>query len=254
MNPLVVEELTLHYDKVLSLWNLSLSIEKGSLVGIMGPNGAGKSSFIKAALGLVKPSSGKVLFWGKDIVKVRKHIAYIPQKEAIDWTFPITALEVVLMGRYHKMGFWKRARKADRIEAERALDQLGLYHLKDRQIADLSGGQQKRVFIARALAQEAEMYFLDEPFQGVDVETEKTVIKLLKELTSKGVTICVVHHDVTTAAAYFDQLILLHTSLLAMGPPKEVLSSENITALYRNHHDLFEEVKQRFSQKLQGAP
>lgn len=252
MNPFSVEHLTLHYEKTPCLWDVSLSVEKGSLVGIIGPNGAGKSSFLKASLGLVKPSCGKALFWNKPFSQMAKKVAYIPQKEEIDWSFPITVLEVALMARYHKMGFWKRPRKADFLAVEEALEKVGMYPFRNRQIKELSGGQQKRVFLARALVQEAELYFLDEPFQGVDIETEKTLVCLLKKLAKKGKTILMVHHDLHNASSYFDQLILLNTSLVAFGPSEEVLTKQYLSKLYSKNHELFEELFALSSKKMQG--
>ena len=173
----VCQGLTVHYGATLSLWNLSFSVDQGGLIGIIGPNGAGKSSFIQAAMGQIQPSSGKVLFWGHPLSHVAEKVTYMPQKGSIDWNFPITVFDVVLMGRYHKMRFWKRPRKADLLLAEEALEKVGMHPLKDKQIGELSGGQQKRVFFARALVQGGKIKFLDDTFQGVDLETE-TIIKL----------------------------------------------------------------------------
>ncbi len=246
------ENLTLHYDKQPVLWDLSLKVMPGRLVGIVGPNGAGKSSLLKSALGIVKPISGRALFWGKPAHLVREKIAYIPQKGSIDWDFPITAFEVVLMGRYGKMGFFKRPRRADILAAKEALEKVGMSAYADRQISQLSGGQQQRLFLARALAQNAEVYLMDEPFQCVDITTEKAMIKLLRELKSSGKSIFIVHHDVTTLRDYFDEVILLNTSLIAHGPVEDVLTEENMERTYQKSHCLFVEAKELSTKKTKG--
>lgn len=253
MNPFFCERLTVHYEKTLCLWNVSFATPAGQLIGIIGPNGAGKSSFIKAVMGLLSPTDGQVLFWGRPLEEVSEKIAYIPQKESIDENFPITVADVVLMGRYHKMGFWKRARKADLLSAEESLEQVGMIAYKDRQIGELSGGQQKRVFLARALVQEADLYFLDEPFQGVDAETETTIMSILQDLAAQGKTIFVVHHDLHTVKRYFQSLLLLNTSLVGFGPYEEVFTEENLKRLYKKNPFLFEEATALCQKNYEGA-
>jgi len=246
------ENLTLHYDKQPVLWDLSLKVMPGKLVGIVGPNGAGKSSLLKSALGIVKPISGRALFWGKQADQVREKIAYIPQKGSIDWDFPITAFEVVLMGRYAQMGFFKRPRRADILATKEALEKVGMSAFADRQISELSGGQQQRLFLARALAQNAEVYLMDEPFQCVDITTEKAMIEILRALRSAGKSILIVHHDLSTLSEYFDEVILLNTSLIAHGPVDSVLTEENMERTYQKSHCLFVEAKELSSKKTKG--
>ena len=226
------KNLTVDYGQLSVLWDISFAVPSGSLVGVIGPNGAGKSTFLKTALGLVKPITGQVTFFGKPFSEVRSQIAYVPQRSSIDWEFPITVLEVVLMGRYGKLGWLKWPKKADRQAAMNALKTLEIDQLADRQIDQLSGGQQQRVFIARALLQDAEIYLLDEPFVGVDMATKKTCLQLLKTLRKQGKTLFVVHHDLETVQDDFDHVVLLNTSLIAVGPTENVFTSENIARTY----------------------
>lgn len=244
MHPaLKVEYLSVNYDQTPVLWEIAFEIPPGRLVGIIGPNGAGKSTLLKALLGMVKPLSGKVEFFGLPLKKMKETIAYVPQRTSVDWDFPITVLEVVLMGRYHKLGLFKWAGKADRVAALKALEMVGMDQFADRQISELSGGQQQRVFIARALCQEAEMYFMDEPFAGVDMATEKMIILLLNELKAKGKTLFIVHHDLNTVEQYFDYVVLLNTCLIAYGPTPEEFNAENIRRAYGKSSVLLEESK-----------
>ncbi len=247
-----IENLTLSYDKTCVLWDVNIKMDSSQLVGIIGPNGAGKSTFLKAVLGIVKPISGTIRLWGQSIEAVRKKIAYVPQKESIDWDFPITAYEVVLMGRYHRMGFLKKPRNSDKMAAMEALDRVGMKAFAKRQIAELSGGQQQRLFLARALVQDAEMYFMDEPFQCVDISTEKTIMDLLRELKKAGKTIFVVHHDISTLREYFDSLILFNTSLIAYGPTTDVLTKQNIKKAFSKAHVVFDETTELSSKKIKG--
>lgn len=226
------ENLTIHYGKAASLWDISFQIPPGTVVGILGPNGAGKSTLLKAILGMVKPFSGKISSSGK--------IAYIPQRESIDWDFPITALEVVLMGRYGKLGVFGRLRKADRESARAMLDLVGMSAFADRQIGQLSGGQQQRLFIARALLQDADLLLLDEPFAGVDFGTEKALMEILKKQAQGGKTVLIVHHDLPTVKEYFDWAVLLNTRLIACGPVSEVFGKEQLRSTFRGQA-LFDE-------------
>ena len=207
------ESLHVNYGKTAVLWDVSFKIPKGCIIGMLGPNGAGKSTLFKAILGLVKPLSGKIDLLGGSLVSdVRQKIAYVPQRESIDWDFPITAEEVVLMGRYGRLGFFGRVRKADREAAANALDLVGMLPLAKRQISQLSGGQQQRLFIARALVQDADLFLLDEPFAGVDMGTEKAIMEILRAQRRKGKTILIVHHDLTTVEEYFEWALLQHTA------------------------------------------
>jgi manganese/zinc/iron transport system ATP- binding protein len=223
------------------LWDLSFQIPQGLLVGIIGPNGAGKSTLLKAALGLVKPLSGKISLLGSSFSKVRQRVAYVPQRESVDWDFPITAFELVLMGRYGRLGLFGAPRKADREAAMTALEQVGMASFADRQIGRLSGGQQQRLFLARALVQNADLILLDEPFTGVDLATEKAIMDLLRAQKEKGKTILIIHHDLDSVPDYFDWAILLNFRLFGCGPIKEVFTPENIAKTFGKGQLLFDE-------------
>ena len=247
-----VQDLTVNYDKNLVLWDISFSITSPQLIGIIGPNGAGKSTLLKTALGMIKPLSGCIRFWQKPFSFVRKKIAYVPQKESIDWNFPITAFEVVLMGRYGKLKFLQRPREVDKKAVQHVLKRVGLTEFQNRQISELSGGQQQRLFLARALVQEADLYLLDEPFQGVDMATEKTIMDILKKLRDEGKTIFVVHHVLLSLEHYFDYLIMLNTRLVAHGPIEKVLLEENFLRTYGKNPFLFDEAASLSLRKRQG--
>lgn len=247
---LEVENLNVNYGKTPVLWDISLTIPQGKLVGIIGPNGAGKSTFLKAILGLTPLLSGRISLFGSCLKKER--VAYVPQRGSVDWDFPITALEVVLMGRFGKLGLFKRPRQADRLAALEALSLVGMADLKDRQIGHLSGGQQQRLFIARALLQNADVLFLDEPFAGVDLSTEKAMIALLKEQKGKGKTIFIVHHDLPTVSQYFDWSILLNTRLIAAGPVQEVVTQDNLAYAFGKNQALFEEAARLSAESTSG--
>lgn len=232
IHALQVEHLTVSYEKNAVLWDLNFTVPSGKLVGIIGPNGAGKSTFLKSCLDLVKPVSGKIAFFDKPFKECKKQIAYVPQRSSVDWDFPITVFEVVLMGRYNRLSFFKRARSSDKQAALEALNMVGMASFADRQISQLSGGQQQRVFIARALLQDAEIYLMDEPFAGVDVKTEKELISLMQNLQKKGKTLFIVHHDLASVENYFNWVILLNTCLVASGPVKEIFHPQNIMRCY----------------------
>jgi manganese/zinc/iron transport system ATP- binding protein len=247
------ESLHVNYGKTAVLWDVSFKIPKGCIVGMLGPNGAGKSTLFKAILGLVKPLSGKIDLLGGSLVSdVRQKIAYVPQRESIDWDFPITAEEVVLMGRYGRLGLFGRVRKADREAAANALDLVGMLPLAKRQISQLSGGQQQRLFIARALVQDADLFFLDEPFAGVDMGTEKAIMEILRAQRRKGRTILVVHHDLTTVEEYFEWALLLNTRLIACGPLAEVFTKENLTRTIGKGQMLFDEAADSLRKRQSG--
>lgn len=214
------------------LYGIDCCIPSGALVGILGPNGAGKSTLLKAALGLVKPSGGYVQMFGKPHHKVKSRVGYVPQRESIDWDFPVSVMDVVMMGRYGKLGLFRRPGDEDRAIARRSLERVQMLDYADRQIANLSGGQQQRVFLARALAQDCDLYMMDEPFAAVDAATERAVIELLREMTAAGKTVLVVHHDLITAPNYFDHLMLLNLRLVAFGKTKEVWTQENLSLTY----------------------
>lgn len=249
---LKVEQLTVNYDKTPVLWDINFAIPAGISVGIIGPNGAGKSTLLKALLGMIRPLSGKMEFFGKPFKSARKRVAYVPQRSSVDWDFPITVLDLVLMGRYGHFGLFKRPTLADREGARRALERVGMLAFSDRQIRELSGGEQQRVFIARALFQDADVYFMDEPFAGVDAATEKAVILLLEKLKEMGKTLFIVHHDLHTVEQYFDWVILLNTCLIAYGPVKEVFHKDNILRTYSHGSALLDEAVRISQTKTSG--
>ena len=225
-------DLTVSYDKKPVLWNIDMDLPQGAIVGIIGPNGAGKSTLIKAAMGLLPLGSGYVRLFDQPLEEVRHRVSYVPQRESVDWDFPISVMDVVLMGRYAHIGLMQRVRRSDREVALHALRKVGMETYKDRQIAQLSGGQQQRVFLARALAQEADLYFMDEPFAGVDAATEVAILTIMREMTDRGKTVVVVHHDLQSAAEFFDWVVLLNLRLIAAGPIAEVFTAENLQETY----------------------
>ncbi|HEY3429960.1 MAG TPA: metal ABC transporter ATP-binding protein [Cyclobacteriaceae bacterium] len=229
---LEVHDLTVAFDRKPVLWNIDLMLPQGKLIGIIGPNGAGKSTLIKSVMGLLPLSSGFVKVFDKPLNEVRDQISYVPQRESVDWDFPASVMDVVLMGRYSKIGLFKRPRKADRDVALDCLRKVGMEAYANRQISQLSGGQQQRTFLARALAQQANLYFMDEPFAGVDAATEKAIIDLLQEMTSANKTVIVVHHDLQSVTQYFDWVILLNTRLVASGPTSSTFTQANLQETY----------------------
>jgi manganese/zinc/iron transport system ATP- binding protein len=239
--PLSIDDLTVAYDRKPVLWDIDLDIPEGQLTGIIGPNGAGKSTLIKAALHLMPTVSGRVLIYGKPYARQRHLVAYVPQRESIDWDFPVSALDVAVMGRYGKVGWLRPVRRTDRDAAMEALTRVGMADFADRQISQLSGGQQQRVFLARALAQDACIYLMDEPLAGVDAATEQTIIALLRELGSQGRTVLVVHHDLQTVPHYFDQVILLNMRVVAAGPTATTFTRDNLEKTYGGRLTLLDE-------------
>ncbi|MBD1395969.1 metal ABC transporter ATP-binding protein [Pontibacter sp. JH31] len=232
-NPVVeVHDLTVSYDRKPVLWGIDLTLPAGALVGVIGPNGAGKSTLIKAMMDLLASSSGYVRIFDQPLKQVYNRISYVPQRESVDWDFPASVFDVVLMGRYGKLGLFKRPRKADKDAAMEALEKVGMQSYADRQISQLSGGQQQRVFLARALAQNADIYFMDEPFAGVDIATETAIIQLLRQMRDEGKTVIVVHHDLQSASEYFDWVVLLNMRLVASGPTEKVLTQELLEQTY----------------------
>jgi len=242
LTALEVHDLTVAFDRKPVLWDIDITIPKGKLVGIIGPNGAGKSTLIKAIMGIIPLSSGYVNVFDKPLKVVRKQISYVPQRESVDWDFPASVMDVVLMGRYSKLGLFKRPRKADRDVAMDCLKKVGMEAYSNRQISQLSGGQQQRTFLARALAQQADIYFMDEPFAGVDAASEKAIISLLREMTNSGKTVIVVHHDLQSVTQYFDWVILLNTRLIASGPTNTTFTQANLQETYGGKLTLFADV------------
>jgi len=230
--PISIKGLSVSYDRKRVLTNIFLDLEKGKIHGVVGPNGAGKSTLFKAVLGLIETNSGTIEINGGDIKSQRKTLAYVPQKNNVDWSFPAVVFDIVLMGRYPHKKMFQRLSPNDNAIAMEALKEVGIEHLKERQIGELSGGQQQRVFLARALCQQAEVFLLDEPFVGVDVTTEKKIIQILKSLASQGKTLLVVHHDLSTVNQYFDNVILLNQRLVAYGDVETTFTQENIAKAY----------------------
>ncbi|MBI3900699.1 MAG: metal ABC transporter ATP-binding protein [Chlamydiia bacterium] len=247
------ENLHVHLGKKVALWDVSFQIPKGLLVGVLGPNGAGKSTLFKSALGLIAPVSGKIEILGSTISKVRRRVAYVPQRESIDWDFPITAGDVVLMGRFGKIGLFGSPRKADMEAKEYAMQKLGVAHLDGKQIGELSGGQQQRLFIARALLQDADLLFLDEPFVGIDATTEKVIVDLLQELKNRGKTIFLIHHDLSQLERYFDWTLLLNTRLIACGPTATTATPDLLAKAFGKKEALFDEASIALAKNLTGS-
>ncbi|MFA0963694.1 metal ABC transporter ATP-binding protein [Roseivirga sp. BDSF3-8] len=248
-NPILeVHDLTVSYHRKPVLWGVDVSLPAGSLVGIVGPNGAGKSTLIKAIMGLVPASSGFIKLFDQPLDDVRQKISYVPQRESVDWDFPASAMDVVLMGRYAKIGLMRSPRKADKEMAMECLRKVGMENFAKRQISQLSGGQQQRVFLARALAQEADLYFMDEPFAGVDAATEKAIITLLKEMSRENKTVVVVHHDLQSVSTYFDWVILLNMRLVASGPVDEAFTPALLEETYGGRLTLLTEVSELMKQ------
>lgn len=233
---IAIKDLTVAYDIKPVLWDIDLNIEKGTLLAIVGPNGAGKTTLIKAILNLIKPITGTISYFGKPYKDMYKKISYVPQRGSVDWDFLTTVYDVVLMGTYGALGWFKRPKNKEKKRALEALSKLGILEYKDRQISELSGGQQQRVFLARALVQDADIYFLDEPYQGVDAKTEKVIADTLKALKSAGKTIIVVHHDLKTVPLYFDSVALINKEIIAYGKIDEVFTSANIKKTYAEHN------------------
>ncbi len=229
---LQVTDLTLAYAEKPVLWDIDLDVPSGVLMAIVGPNGAGKTTLIKSVLGLLKPAAGRVSIYGKAVETQRHRIGYVPQRGSVDWDFPTNVLDVVMMGRYGKLGWLKRPSKQDRELALSALRKVEMEKFASRQISQLSGGQQQRVFLARALVQDADIYFMDEPFQGVDAVTERAIIQILRDLRQSGKTVIAVHHDLQTVPEYFDWVMLLDVKRIASGPVKDVFTNENLRRAY----------------------
>ncbi len=229
---LSIQDLTVAYDSKPVLWDLDMEVPQGVLMGIVGPNGAGKSTLIKASLDLLPRAAGSVRFFGREYRKVRERIAYVPQRGSVDWDFPTTVLDLVIMGLYGKIGWFLPPNRSQKKLALHALEQVGMQDFAHRQISRLSGGQQQRAFLARALVQDADIYFMDEPFAAVDALTEKAILTILQDLRSRKKTVIVVHHDLQTVADFFDWVALLNVTLFAVGPISQVFTDELIESTY----------------------
>lgn len=227
-----VMDLTVAYRDKPVLWDVDMSVQRGVLMAIVGPNGAGKTTLIKAILGLVDISAGRVLIGGRPYEQQRRRVAYVPQRGSVDWDFPTTVLDVVMMGRYGELGWIKRPGARERQAAAEALEKVAMSDYANRQISQLSGGQQQRVFLARSLVQDADVYLMDEPFQGVDATTERAIVTLLQDLRDSGATVVCVHHDLQTVTEYFDSVTLLNVRRIASGATNDVFTEENLRATY----------------------
>ena len=242
--PLAIDDLTVAYDRRPVIWDVEFEIPPGALVGIVGPNGAGKSTLLRAVMDLVPRASGRVSVFGKSYRENRQRVGYVPQRESVDWDFPIDALDVVTMGLYGQLGWFRPVGRRQRDAAMQALEKVGIAELAHRQISQLSGGQQQRTFLARALVQDADLYLMDEPFAAVDASTELAIVELLREMKRNGKTAVVIHHDLQTVPEYFDYVVLLNMRVVANGPVDEVFNTENLQKTYGGRLTLLEEVSE----------
>lgn len=245
-----IHDMTVAYDRRPVLWDVDTSIPAGNLVGVLGPNGAGKSTLLKAVMGLLPLASGEVRIFDESLDGNRRRVAYVPQRESVDWDFPTDVLDVVMMGRYGTLGMFKRPGSRDREIALECLSKVGMASFAKRQISQLSGGQQQRVFIARALAQNADIYLMDEPFAGVDAATERAIITLLQELREQGKTVLAVHHDLQTVPEYFDWLLLVNMRLVAAGPTEDVFTREILAQTYGGRLSILSDAAALMEQKV----
>ena len=247
-HPLQARDLTVAYDARPVLRSVSFELEKGHMLGVVGPNGAGKSTMLKALLGLLDPDYGSVRVFGRPVDEVRDRIAYVPQTEAVDWDFPVTVAEVVLMGRQPNKGWFGRPNRDDRELAAEALDRVGMTQYAKRHIRQLSGGQQRRVFLARALCQGADLLLLDEPFAGVDAATEKAIFALIDQMADEGRSLLIVNHDLSILGN-FDRVMLLNQRVIAFGPPDDVVTEDNLRATYGGRLSLLDEADLTLAQR-----
>jgi len=251
-SPLSIHDLTVAYHRKPVLWDVDLEVGAGKLIGIVGPNGAGKSTLIKAVLDLLPRASGKVRIFGKSYKESRARVGYVPQRESVDWDFPVSALDVVTMGRYRKIGWFRPVTRSHKQAAMEALDRVGIAHLAHRQISQLSGGQQQRTFLARALVQDADLYLMDEPFAAVDAATETAIVGLLQELRERGKTCLVVHHDLQTVREYFDEVILINMRIVAHGSTETTFTEENLRKTYGGKLTLLGEAAEANARQAAG--
>jgi len=241
--------LTVSYNRRPVLWNVDFELPTGKIIGIIGPNGSGKTTLLKAIMGLVPTSSGYVKIFDQDLNDVRSRVSYVPQRESVDWDFPASVMDIVLMGRYKKNNLFKRISKADRDIAAEALEKVNMLEFSKRQISQLSGGQQQRVFIARSLAQGADIYIMDEPFVGVDAATEEAILKLLSDMKEDGKTVVVVHHDLQTAKDFFDWIVLLNTRMVAAGPIEDIFNETLLQEAYGGKLNVLSQVGDLMKEK-----
>ncbi len=247
--PLRIRDLNVAYERKMVLWDVGFDVQPGSLTGMIGPNGAGKSTILKAALGIVPAASGTVRFFGQPLSRVRRRVSYVPQRESVDWDFPVNAIDVVAMGLYRRAGWCLPLSKRHREQAMEALVRVGLADFARRQIGQLSGGQQQRVFLARALVQEADIYLMDEPFAGVDAATESAIIDVLQQLRKDGRSVLCVHHDLDSVRSIFDRCLLINMRVVASGPADEVFTPEMLRRTFGDRWDLLEDSVLRFGEE-----
>lgn len=250
--PLAVSDLTVAYHRKPVLWDVQFSVPSGELVGIVGPNGAGKSTLIKAVMDLLPRSSGRIDVFGEPFHRQRHRVGYVPQRESVDWDFPVTALDVVTMGLYRQIGWLRRVRGEHRKQALQAMDRVGIADFAHRQISQLSGGQQQRTFLARALVQDADLYLMDEPFAAVDAATERAIVEVLREMKRAGKTVLVVHHDLQTVSDYFDSVLLLNLRVVAYGSTAQVFHNENLQKTYGGRLTLLDEAAEAMRRRGQS--
>jgi len=251
-SPLSIHDMTVAYQRKPVLWDVDYDAPDNSLIAIVGPNGAGKSTLIKACLGLAPLASGRVEIYGEPYRKQRRIVGYVPQRESVDWDFPVSALDVVCMGRYGRIGWCRPVTRRHRDAARECLDRVGMADYAERQISQLSGGQQQRVFLARALAQDATLYFMDEPFAGVDASTERAIVDVLRSLRASGATVICVHHDIQTVREYFEHVMLLNMRIVAAGPVEDVFTQENLQRTYGGRLTLLSEAAEAIARAEQG--
>ena len=252
-SPLSIHDLTVAYNRKPVLWDIEYEAPDRSLIAIVGPNGAGKSTLLKAVLGLVPAASGLVEVYGRPVARQRHLIGYVPQRGSVDWDFPVSALEVVAMGLYGRIGWLRPVARRHRETARACLDQVGMADYADRQISQLSGGQQQRVFLARALAQQAKLYFMDEPFAGVDAATETAIVDVLHRLKDEGRTVIAVHHDLQTVPEYFEHVLLLNGRVVAAGPVAEAFTPDNLRRTYGGRLTLLDDAAAALARRAVGA-
>lgn len=250
---LSIHDLTVAYDRRPVLWDVDLDIPKGCLAAIVGPNGAGKSTLIKACLELLPRISGDVRIFGSPWREVKNRVAYVPQRETVDWDFPVSVLDVVVMGTFGRLGWLRPVGRRQKEAARQALERVGLLDVAERQISELSGGQQQRVFLARALVQDADLYLMDEPFASVDAATEQAIVEVMQALRSHGSTLVVVHHDLQTLSEYFEHVVMLNMRVVASGPIQETLTKEHLRSTYGGRLTLLEQAATALGRGPQGS-
>ncbi len=251
--PLEIEDLTVAYNRKPVIWDVEFAVQPGSLVGVVGPNGAGKSTLLKACMDLIPVASGRVKVYGQSYKDNRHRVGYVPQRETVDWDFPVSALDVVTMGLYREIGWLRPVRKKHLAAARAAMERVGLEEFENRQISQLSGGQQQRTFLARALVQNADLYFMDEPFAAVDAATEKAIVEILQEMKREGKTALVIHHDLQTVPEYFDHVVLLNMRVVAHGKTEDVFTNENLQKTYGGRLTLLDQATEAMRRRVKGA-